>query len=56
MNQLLTVAEVAILLQMNAKTVYKYAHNGKIPCIIIDKKIRFFKKIINKYLPINLEK
>ncbi|MGK5083980.1 helix-turn-helix domain-containing protein [Bdellovibrionota bacterium FG-1] len=40
-NQILTVKEVADLLKMSTKTVYKHVRAGVIPCKKIGKEIRF---------------
>ena len=50
MNQILTINELAKLLQMSKSTVNKYAEAGKIPSFKIGTSLRFLKKKIDGYI------
>jgi PTS system nitrogen regulatory IIA component len=50
MSQILTITELAKLLQMSKSTVYKYAEQGKIPSFKIGTSLRFLENEINDYI------
>lgn len=50
MSQILTIAELAKLLQMSKSTVYKYAEAGKIPSFKIGTSLRFLEKEITDFI------
>jgi excisionase family DNA binding protein len=50
METLLKVEEVAALIQISAKTIYRYVENGKIPFCKIGGFVRFKPSEIEKWL------
>ncbi len=46
MNEIITTAEVAVLLRINVKTVYKLAEKGLIPGKRIGRSWRFYRRNI----------
>ena len=50
MKQIMTITEVAKLLQMSKSTVYKYAETGKIPSFKIGTSLRFLENEIDDYI------
>ena len=49
-NEILTVEELAGYLRMNERTIYKLAHEGKLPAIKIASQWRFKRSLINQWL------
>jgi PTS system nitrogen regulatory IIA component len=50
MKNILTIKDVAKVLQISTSTVYKYAEAGKIPSIKIGTARRFIESDIDKYV------
>ena len=49
-NEILTVEELATYLRMNERTIYKLAHEGKLPAVKIASQWRFKRSLINQWL------
>jgi excisionase family DNA binding protein len=48
--QLLTARQVAAILRVHSKTVYKWAAQGKLPCVRPQGLLRFMRHDINRWL------
>jgi len=54
MGQVLTVPEVAKMLQISNSTVYKYSNKGILPSFHIGQRVRFLDNEINDYIRENI--
>jgi PTS system nitrogen regulatory IIA component len=52
----LTVPEVAEILQLSESTIYKYAEKGKIQSIKIGSNLRFTDDLIQQFISSNIQK
>jgi len=50
MGQVLTVSEVAKILQLSNSTVYKYSKKGILPSFHVGQRLRFLENEINDYI------
>jgi len=50
MGQVLTVTEVAKMLQLSSSTVYKYSKKGVLPSFHVGQRLRFLESEINDYI------
>jgi excisionase family DNA binding protein len=50
MEKILTVSDVAKMLQMSPSTIYKYSEKGKIKSFKIGASLRFYENEIAEYL------
>lgn len=53
MQSLLTVRQVADLLQISPSTVYSWAYSGRIPCYKLNGSIRFKEREIDDWIERN---
>ena len=49
-NEIMTIEEVAKYLKLKPQTIYKWAQDGGIPAIKIQKEWRFKKSILDRWL------
>jgi excisionase family DNA binding protein len=47
---LLTLRETARLLRLSQRTVWQYAHDGKLPCVRFGRALRFPRKELEEWL------
>jgi excisionase family DNA binding protein len=50
MTPLMTVRDVAKLLQMHEKTIYEWVEKGQLPCIRLGKRLRFAASDITRWV------
>jgi excisionase family DNA binding protein len=50
MKNLLTVKELSEILRVKAKTLYQWAELGQIPCVKLNKCLRFEKEDIERWI------
>jgi len=49
-SKILSISEVASLLQLSISTCYKYSTSGKLPCFHIGQRLRFLESEIDDYI------
>jgi excisionase family DNA binding protein len=49
-NEIMTIEEVAAYLKLKPQTIYKWAQDGEIPAIKIQKEWRFKKSILDRWM------
>jgi excisionase family DNA binding protein len=49
-ESLITVKELANRLNVHSKTIYKWAHEGKIPCVKIGYLLRFKPEAVEQFI------
>jgi excisionase family DNA binding protein len=49
-NEIMTIEDVAAYLKLKPQTIYKWAQDGEIPAIKIQKEWRFKKSILDRWL------